>query len=76
MSLQLRTFDANTPHPDAAVPQLSITEEVWGATVHIAGSVLASLFPCANRQETNFLMVWDWTTGELIGVRQSTKPQC
>jgi hypothetical protein len=68
MTLHIRTFDTNIPHPDAAIPQLSMTEGVWGAIVHITGSILASLFMSVNLLDT--LVVWDWTTGDVIGVCQ------
>jgi hypothetical protein len=69
MTLHLRTFDTNTPHPDAAIPQLSVTERVWGAIVHISGSILASLFMSISLHD--ILVVWDWKTGDIIGVCQT-----
>jgi hypothetical protein len=68
MTLHLRTFDTNIPHPDATIPQLSVTERVWGAIVHISGSILASLFMSVNLHD--ILVVWDWKTGDIIGVCQ------
>ena len=66
ITLHLHTFDTNIRHPDAKQPSLKMHIQGY-TTVHIVGPILAALFvdPTAR---SYFLVVWNWVTGEVIGV--------
>ncbi|KIM28850.1 hypothetical protein M408DRAFT_329282 [Serendipita vermifera MAFF 305830] len=66
MKLHLRTLDSNVPHPDAAEPILEIQNQSW-VTIHISGSALACLFVEPVPNATDFVVVWDWKSGHMLG---------
>jgi hypothetical protein len=65
INVHIRTFDTNIPHPDAKMALLYMPNQKW-VTVHISGPILACLFADSG---LDVLVVWDWRTGEIIGVR-------
>ena len=70
MRLYIRTLDGNIPHPNAAKPVFETPNQSW-VTIHISGSILACLFVEPVPNATDFLVVWDWKTGNMLGVGAS-----
>ena len=68
IKLLLRTFDTDSPHPDASCPVLEMPDQSW-VTIHISGSILACLFVEVIHTAIEYVVVWNWKTGRQLGVR-------
>jgi hypothetical protein len=77
--IALRTMTDGLPHPKAQRQIIvhdiyaSFSSEWWGE-LHITGSRLGVVFRSVDLEDNGFsVVVWDWTTGEMVLVCISYK---
>lgn len=64
----MRTLDSNSPHPDAPEEPIEMLNQSW-VTIHISRNVMACLFVEQVSNGTDIVVMWNWRTGYMLGVR-------